>query len=134
MESADILDTNPFVDPIVVVRVSGEQLSAIMEQSFTLLRGLLQVSGLEVVYDTSQPERQRLVSLRHKGVAVQADDVLTVAVPAIIFGGGDHYDEFLETELLRETEPLGELTIKYFRKHRDIPVPATGRQRDLAAR
>lgn len=133
IEVADILDTNPFVDPIVVMQVTGAQLQAIMEQSFTLLRGLLQVSGLEVVYDTSQPERQRLVSLRHNGVAVQPDDVFEVATPAIIAGGGDHYDEFLETRLLRETRPLGELTIDYFRKHREITTPASGRQRDVAA-
>ncbi len=132
VEIADILDTNPFVDPIVVMQVSGEQLFAIMEQSFTLLRGLLQVSGLEVVYDTSQAERQRLVSLHHNGIAVQADDVFSVAVPAIIAGGGDHFDEFLETTLLRETQPLGDMTIEYFRKHREIPTPASGRQRDLA--
>jgi 5'-nucleotidase/UDP-sugar diphosphatase len=133
IEVADILDTNPFVDPVVVMQVSGEQLFAIMEQSLTLLRGLMQVSGLEVVFDTSKPERERLVSLHHKGKAVQADDVLTVAVMAIIAGGGDHYDEFLETKLLRESQPLGDLAIEYFRKHRDIATPAMGRQRDLAA-
>jgi len=132
VEVADILDTNPFVDPVVVVQVTGEQLRAILEQSFTLLRGLLQVSGLEIVYDTSKPERQRLVSLSHNGVAVQPDDVFEVATPAIIAGGGDHYDEFLDTRLLREARPLGELTIDYFRKHGNIATPASGRQRDLA--
>jgi 2',3'-cyclic-nucleotide 2'-phosphodiesterase (5'-nucleotidase family) len=132
VEVADILDTNPFVDPIVVMEVRGDQLFAIMEQSFTLLRGLMQVSGLDVVYDTSRPERERLVSLHHDGVAVKADDVFSVAVPAIIAGGGDHYDEFFDTRLLSESQPLGELTITYFKKHRDIPLPESGRQRDLA--
>ena len=132
VEIADILDTNPFVDPIVVNEVTGAQLKAIMEQSFTLLRGLMQVSGLQVVYDTSQPERQRLISLQHNGREVGDDDVYTVAVPAIIAGGGDHYDEFLETRLLRESEPLGELTIEYFRQHGVIALPQAGRQRDVA--
>jgi 2',3'-cyclic-nucleotide 2'-phosphodiesterase (5'-nucleotidase family) len=132
IEIADILDTNPFVDPIVVMEVTGAQLREIMEQSFTLLRGLLQVSGLDVVYDTSKPERQRLVSLRHNGFPIQADDVFTVATPAIIAEGGDHYDEFLATRLLRETKPLGDLTIEHFRKHGRIATPQSGRQRDLA--
>jgi len=132
VEIADILDTNPFVDPIVVMEVTGAQLKAIMEQSFTLLRGLMQVSGLEVVYDTSKSERQRLVSLHHDGQAVRSDDLFEVAVPAIIAGGGDHYDEFLATRLLRESEPLGELTIEYFRQHGVIALPVSGRQRDLA--
>jgi len=132
IEIVDILDTNPFIDPIVVMQVRGDQLVAIMEQSFTLLRGLLQVSGLEVVYDTSRPERERLVSLHHDGKAVQADDVFSVAVPDIIAGGGDHFDEFLGTKRLRESRPLGDLTIAYFRKHQTIPLPVSGRQRDRA--
>ncbi|MEM7503162.1 MAG: bifunctional UDP-sugar hydrolase/5'-nucleotidase [Pseudomonadota bacterium] len=132
VEVADVLDTNPFVDPIVVNEVTGEQLKAIMEQSFTLLRGLMQVSQLDVVYDTGRPEGERLVSLKHAGAEVKDGDVFTVAVPAIIAGGGDHYDEFLATKSLRSTEPLGELMIKYFRAHGRIPMPLSGRQRDLA--
>ena len=133
VEVADVLDTNPFLDPIVVQEVTGEQLFAIMEQSFTLLRGLLQVSGLEVVYDTSKPERQRLVSLKHNGVDVAADDVFEVALPRIIAEGADHFDEFLVTKRLRTSVPLGEMMIDHFRKYGDIPLPQSGRQRDLAA-
>lgn len=134
VEVADVLDTNPFIDPIVVQEVTGEQLFAIMEQSFTLLRGLLQVSGLEVVYDTSKPERQRLVSLKHDGVDVAAGDVFEVAAPQIIANGADHFDEFLATKRLRTSVPLGEMMIDHLRKHGDIPMPQSGRQRDLAAR
>jgi 2',3'-cyclic-nucleotide 2'-phosphodiesterase (5'-nucleotidase family) len=132
VEVVDILDTNPFVDPVVVTEVRGDQLFEIMEQSFTLLRGLLQVSGLEVVYDTSRPERQRLVSLTHNGAAIEPGDTFEIAVPEIIARGGDHFDEFLETKLLRESENIGELMIAYFKKHRIIPLPESGRQRDLA--
>lgn len=132
VEVVDVLDTNPFVDPIVVHEVTGAQLKEIMEQSFTLLRGLMQVSQLEVVYDTSRPERNRLVSLQYAGREVRDHDVFTVAVPAIIAGGGDHYDEFLETRRLRESESLGDLTIQYFREHGVIRTPRAGRQRDLA--
>lgn len=131
VEIADILDTNPFVDPIVVVEVTGTQLKQIMEQSFTLLRGLMQVSGLEVTYDTSKPERSRLVSLSHNGNPVNDDEIFSVAVPEIIARGGDHYDEFLEARLLRKSKPLGELTIEYFRKYGVISMPASGRQHDI---
>ena len=105
-----------------------------MEQSFTLLRGLLQVSAeLEVVYDTSKPERQRLVSLKYKGAEVEDDDVFEVAVPKIITKGGDHYDEFFATKLLRVSRPLGELMTDYLRRHKEIPLPSQGRQRDIGA-
>jgi hypothetical protein len=39
---------------------------------------------------------------------------------------------FTETVLLREYEPLGDMTIEYFRKHGTVPTPAAGRQLDLA--
>ena len=92
VEVVDILDTNPFVDPIVVMEVRGDQLIEIMEQSFTLLRGLLQVAGLEVVYDTSKPERQRLVSLLHNGVRRYSPmTYLRSPYREIIARGGDHF-------------------------------------------
>lgn len=103
-----------------------------MEQSFTHLRGLMQVSGLEVVYDSSRPEYQRLVSLQRDGREVQDDDLIRVGVSGIIARGGDHYEAFLEGRIIQTLEPLGELTIAYYRKHGAIPPPITGRQKDLA--
>lgn len=133
IEIADILDTNPFVDPMVVVRATGAQLRVALEQSFTQLRGLMQLSNLEVIYDTSKPERQRLVSAKHEGREIGDDEVFDVCMSGIISRGGDHYDVFTETKLLREYAPLGDMTIEYFRKHGAVPTPASGRQLDLAA-
>jgi 5'-nucleotidase/UDP-sugar diphosphatase len=132
IEIADVLDTNPFVDPMVVVEVTGTQLRDALEQSFTHLRGLMQVSQLQVVYDTSKPERQRLVSAKHDGKEISDDAVFEVCMSGIISRGGDHYDMFTEAKLLREYAPLGDMTIEYFRKHGTVPTPAAGRQRDLA--
>ncbi len=132
IEIADVLDTNPFVDPMVVVRATGAQLRVALEQSFTQLRGLMQLSNLEVIYDTSKPERQRLVSAKHEGREIGDDEIFDVCMSGIISRGGDHYDVFTETKLLREYAPLGDMTIEYFRKHGTVPTPAAGRQRDLA--
>lgn len=132
IEIADILDTNPFVDPMVVVKVTGMQLREALEQSFTQLRGLMQLSNLQVIYDTSKPERQRFVSAKHEGKEISDHDVFEVCMSGIISRGGDHYDVFTETVLLREYEPLGDMTIEYFRKHGTVPTPAAGRQLDLA--
>lgn len=131
IEVVDILDTNPFVDPTTVVKLTGTQLKAVMEQSFTHLRGLMQVSQLEVVYDTSKPEGQRLVSLQYDGDEVEDDDVLTAAVAGIIARGGDHYTVFLDTTTVSEHGPLGEMTIDYFRKTGFVAMPESGRQTDL---
>lgn len=132
IEVVDILDTNPFVDPTMVIEVSGAQLKAAMEQSFTHLRGLMQVSNLDVVYDTSKPERQRLVSLKYDGNEVQDDDSFNVVVAGIIARGGDHYEMFRGSKVISEHPPLGDLTIAYFRKTGLVETPDSGRQKDLA--
>ena len=133
IEVADILDTNPFVDPQVIVTASGAQLREVLEQSATHLRGLMQVSAeLEVVYDTSRAERQRIVSIKYKGKEVAADDNFTICVPGIIAKGGDHYDVFTATKIVSQHPPLGDMTIAYFRKHGEVATPRFGRQTDLA--
>ena len=128
VEIIDALDINPFVDPTVVVRMTGAQLLEALEQSFTQLRGLLQVSGLEIVYDLSQPEYQRAVSITHDGREIQPDETYDVAVARFLAMGGDHYDVFTETTIVSEHAALGELMIDYFRKHESVPAPALGRQ------
>lgn len=130
----DVLDTNPFIDPVHLVQVSGSTLKRVMEQSFTQLRGLMQVSGLEVVYDTSKPEYQRLVSLKRDGREIRDDDTLRVGVSGIIARGGDHYGAFREGRIIKTFEPLGELTIEHYREHGTVLRPQAGRQRDLAVR
>ncbi len=133
IEIADILDTNPFVDPMVIVAASGAQIREALEQSATHLRGLMQVSAaLRVVYDTSKPERQRIVSVKYNGEEISDEDSFDVCVSGIISKGGDHFDVFNETTVVSKHEPLGDMTIAYFRKHGDVPVPTSGRQRDLA--
>jgi 2',3'-cyclic-nucleotide 2'-phosphodiesterase (5'-nucleotidase family) len=129
---ADVLDTNPFVDNVFAVEVNGTQLAEILEQSFTHDRGLMQVSGIEVVYDTSKSLRERLISMKYEGQEIEASDTFSVAVSGFIAKGGDHYGTFRHARTLRELVPLGELTIAYFRKHGMVATPAGGRQTDRA--
>mgnify|MGYP002024539734 CR=1 FL=1 len=131
VEIVDILDVLPFVDPVVVVEMTGEQLRAIMEQGFTLLRGLMQVSGIEVAYDLSRPEGQRIISLKRNGSEIKSGDVFEVTTSRFLANGGDHYDTFTETVRLREYPPLDKLVIDYFKKHGTVPKPSTGRLIDL---
>lgn len=129
----DVLDTSPFVDPAQQVEATGKQLRAILEQSLTLHRGLMQLSGIEVVYDISRPQRQRLVSVKYQGYEVEDDNVFTIGVSGIIARGMDHYSQFLDTRIVQGFEPLSELTIDYFRKHGTVSLPERGRQTDLSA-
>ena len=111
--------------------MSGEQIRRALEQSFTLERGLLQVSGLNVIYDTTQPEGQRLVSVEHNGVPVADDDVLTVAAPGFLAEGGDLYTVFAEADSIRNAGKVSDAAAAWFARHEVVAVPSRGRQVDI---
>ena len=127
----DLLDTYPFVDDVIVKAFTGEQLRQIFEQSLTLERGLLQVSGLDIEYDLSQPLRQRLVSMKRNGEEVANDDVLTIAAPGFLTEGGDLYDTFAESPVIRSVGQVPDVMIESFANFDVVPVPTQGRQTDL---
>jgi len=126
----DILDVYPFVDDIVVMRMTGEQIRRVLEQSLTLERGLLQVSGIEIVFDLSKPERQRLVSMRRKRSLIEPADELEIAVSGFLAEGGDLYDAFPEAKRLRTLGKVSDAVVGYFRSRDVVKVPPRGRQRN----
>lgn len=125
---ADLLDTYPFVDDLVVLEMTGTQLRRALTQSLTLERGILQVSGIEVEYDLSQPERERLVSISRDGEPIAPRDRFTVALGGFLAEGGDLYDVFPEATELRRVGKVSDLVIEYFREHDVVRVPERGRQ------
>jgi 2',3'-cyclic-nucleotide 2'-phosphodiesterase (5'-nucleotidase family) len=127
----DLLDTYPFVDDVIVKEMSGEQIRRALEQSFTLERGLLQVSGLSITYDLTRPKGQRLVSLERNGAEVADTDLLTVAAPGFLAEGGDLYTVFAESEAIRSVGKVSDITAAYFENHDPVAVPERGRQVDL---
>jgi len=129
----DILDTYPFVDGLVVKELTGAQLRRVLEQSLTLERGLLQVSGIEVAYDLGRPEGQRLISVERQGRAIEPTEKVTVAAPEFLAEGGDLYDAFPEAKTLRTVGKVSDVVVEYFRSREVVAVPTRGRQRTAQA-
>ena len=127
----DLLDSYPFVDDVIVKEMSGEQLRRALEQSFTLERGLLQVSGLRVTYNTTQPEGRRLVSVEHDGAPLSDTDRIIVAAPGFLAEGGDLYTVFAESEAVRSAGPVTDVVAAYLAQQDTVPVPPRGRQFDI---
>jgi 2',3'-cyclic-nucleotide 2'-phosphodiesterase (5'-nucleotidase family) len=128
----DLLDTYPFVDDVIIKEMTGDQIRRALEQSLTLERGLLQLSGLNMTYDLLRPEQQRIVSLERNGKAVVAGDLFTVAAPGFLAEGGDLYDSFAESAAQGDVGQVSDVMIEYFRKHEVVAVPTRGRQKDLS--
>jgi 5'-nucleotidase/UDP-sugar diphosphatase len=124
----DILDTYPFVDDLVVLEMTGEQIERALIQSLTMERGILQVSGIDVVYDMSKPERERLVSMSRGGHPIAPSDTFIVALGGFLAEGGDLYDSFPEATTLRTLGKVADNVIAYFGSQEVVRVPARGRQ------
>ena len=128
----DLLDAYPFVDDVIVKEMTGAQIRRALEQSFTLERGLLQVSGLRVVYDTSRPEGQRVVSVEHGEAPLADADRISVAVPGFLAEGGDLYTVFAEVDAIRSAGTVTGVVTRYFEQREVTAVPGRGRQFDTA--
>ena len=124
----DLLDAYPFVDDVIVVEMTGEQIERTLEQSYTLERGMLQVAGLNVVYDLSQPEGQRVVSMEHYGRPVTPRARYTVAVPGFLAEGGDLYTVFAETTRLRNMGSVVDTVASLLASVETVLLPPRGRQ------
>ena len=128
----DILDSYPFVDAVDVKEMSGSRIRRVLEQSLTLERGLLQISGVELTYDLNRPEYQRIVSLTHNGQPIVDNETYTVAASGFLAEGGDLYDAFPESEAIASYGKVADAIIDYFRKHDSIAIPKRGRQWQVA--
>ena len=127
----DILDAYPFVDDLNLIEMSGQQIRRALEQSLTLERGLLQLSGLKMTYDLTRPAYSRIVTLERNGRPIGDSDRLTVAGPGFLTEGGDLYDSFPESEFIRSVGKVSEVIIDYFRNQRVVSLPQRGRQTDI---
>jgi len=128
MRMVDLLDTYPFVDDVLIKEMNGEQIRRAIEQSLTFERGLLQLSGLELIYDVQRPAQQRIVSLKRNGKPVRAEEMFTVAAPGFLAEGGDLYDSFPESAVIGNVGKVSGVILAYFRDREVVPIPQRGRQ------
>jgi 2',3'-cyclic-nucleotide 2'-phosphodiesterase (5'-nucleotidase family) len=125
--NGNVYDALPFVNSLVVCEMTGRQVRQVLEQGFSLERGMIQVSGLVAKYDLSKPIGHRLVSLDIRGKPTDDDKIYTVATNSFIWEGGDLYQTFLGTKSLSKTGLLSEMVMDYLKKNKSVELPNAGR-------
>lgn len=124
----DVLDAFPFVNSIVTLELTGSQVREVLEQGFTLERGMIQVSGLRAVYDLRNPPGKRLVSVEIGGRPLDDSKTYRVATNSFVAQGGDLYQTFLHGKVTADGGVLlSDLITDYLRKHRRVTPPSPGR-------
>lgn len=124
----DVLDIYPFVDNLIKVELTGRQLRAAIEQSLSLERGLLQVSGLTVIYDLDRPVGNRATSIKLAEEDLQDDQILTVAVAGFLAEGGDLYPMFPQGTVTGEYGKVSDVLLEHIKTAGVITPPSMGRQ------
>ncbi len=129
---ANVLDVYPFVDDVLTFQVTGNQLKGIIQQSLTFERGLLQISGFEIIYNSAKPIGERLISMRYNGKEIEPSDVFTAAAPSFLAEGGDLYLTFADIKKTGNIGKVSDILLSFFKKSGPLAPPPQGRQRDLS--
>lgn len=123
----NVLDALPFVNNLVVCEMTGAEIREVLEQSFSLERGMAQVSGLRATYDMKRPIGNRLVELRIGDKPVDDKKTYRVATNSFLTQGGDLYQTFLRVKQQDTGKLLSDVVMDYFRERRDVEPPRLGR-------
>lgn len=125
--NGNVLDAIPFFNKLSVLNMSGSQLKEVMEQSFSLERGMMQVAGLTAWYDMDQPVGKRLVKLLVGTEPVKDDKIYKVATNSFVADGGDLYSTFHDLKKTNSEGDISGYVMQYIIDKKNIKTPAMGR-------
>ena len=124
----DLLDAFPFIDFVVTLRMTGRAILDVLEQGFSLERGVLQVSGMTVSYDLDRPVGERVVAVTIGGQPLDPEATYTVTTFDFLASGADLYSGFLNAESITAQGPeFAELLVAHFAAGEAVTAPAGGR-------
>ncbi len=124
IKKSDILETLPFTDKIVTLKLNGNEVLYLLEKSFSIypkpFDGFLQLSGLRVFVDPLNKPGERVVEVRlANGEKLSGKKEYLVAVTDFLKSGGDGYYILREKEVVEEFKNTREIIIKYLNKIND---------------
>ena len=124
----DLLDAFPFIDYVYLLEMTGAQILDVLEQGFTLERGVLQVSGIEVAYDLGRPTGDRVAAVRVDGHPLEPDRTYSVTTLDFLASGADLYTGFTQARVAKPDGPeFADLMEARFAAGGPVPVPPRGR-------
>ena len=125
--NGNVYDALPFVNTVTVCELTGTQLREVIEQGLSLERGMVQVSGMKVTYDLSNPIGHRMVNAEVGGRPLDERMVYQVAVTSFLAEGGDLYTTFLKTKQSDKGGLISEVLMDYIKRKKIVESPIGGR-------
>lgn len=133
-----VYESFPFENYVVTKILTGEQLIEVLEGGLAGLPGAaggyLQVSGITVTYDSSQPAGSRIVSvIMADGSQIDPDETYLVASNDYVMAGGDNYPILAEIEAAGQHGLVYDALFDRFSEIGTITTIDTGRLTDIAS-
>lgn len=125
--NGNVLDAVPFFNKLSVLEMTGRQIKEVLEQSFSLERGMMQVSGLTAWYDMSKPIGQKLVKLNIGNEPVNDDKIYKIATNSFVAEGGDLYMTFRDLKKTISEAPFSSYVMEYFKNKKIVDAPIMNR-------
>ncbi len=123
---------SPFPNYVAVMELPGDKLLEVLENGFSgKVKGFVQVSGAEVVYNLSKPEGSRIVEVKVGGVKLDPKKTYRVSTVDFMASGGESYTGFLAGKNRVDTELARDILEYYIKAHSPIKPVAPGRLRPV---
>ncbi|MFH0802222.1 MAG: bifunctional UDP-sugar hydrolase/5'-nucleotidase [bacterium] len=123
---------SPFPNYMAAMDLTGDKVLEVLENGFSgNVKGFVQVSGAEVVYDLSKPEGSRIVEVKIGGAALDPKKTYRVSTVDFMANGGESYKGFLAGKNRVDTELARDVLGDYIKAHSPIKPVAPGRLRPV---
>jgi 2',3'-cyclic-nucleotide 2'-phosphodiesterase (5'-nucleotidase family) len=116
----------PFENNLMTMDLTGAQIAGILEQN-AKTRGMLQVSGLKVVYDLKAPEGARVRSLSIGGKPAAPSRSYRVTTNDFLAAGGDRFGIFREGKNAVIGDNVRDAFLDYLREKSPVSPGTEGR-------
>lgn len=116
----------PFDNNLMTMYLTGAQIAGILEQN-ARTQGMLQVSGLKVVYNLAAPEGARVQALFIGGKPVEHSRSYRVTTNDFLAAGGDRFGIFRDGKNAVIGDSVRDVFLDYLRKHSPVSPRTEGR-------
>jgi len=110
----------PFDDALVTMNLTGKHILDILERSAKLERGILQVSGIKIRYDLSEPAGSRIKDVYVGNRPLDRKKTYTVTTVDFLADGGDAFSTFKKGKNIVYGMALRDVFVSYLEKHSPV--------------
>ncbi|HUH66336.1 MAG TPA: 5'-nucleotidase, partial [Syntrophales bacterium] len=117
----------PFDDLLVTMKLTGRQILDILERNARLEHGTLQVSGMGIRCDLTDPEGSRVREVLIGKRPLNQEKIYTVTTIDYLASGGDAFSPFKEGKDITYGTALRDLIVSYLVRHSPVAPRIEGR-------